>query len=298
MIRMKRDPLVLVLTSLTMLGAAPILHDEQRARCRDILVRALEDDSPWIRVHAAEALIALKQPEPALAAFRPKAETTEPKYRIVVWRVLAQAEPDAAERRRFLERIRAALLDPQAPDHAHAMEALAKLHEPAGDEAERKRILEVADEKGPIAPFAVWRLANANDATAIDRLVALLSADDAITRARAGYVLSRLAPLPDNASHAINATLEKEPADSPARIMLRTAQGGDAVRELAHDMKAAPSGRYFAAMNLADNGTADDYAILEKLLNDPDSDVRVGAAYAMLHIDARGSVAAPSTQGR
>jgi HEAT repeat protein len=70
------------------------------------------------------------------------------------------------------------------------------------------------------------------------------------------------------------------------------------VRELAQDMKTAPSGRYFAAMNLADKGTADDYPILEKLLKDPDSDVRVGAAYAMLHIDARGSVAAPSTQGR
>jgi SSS family solute:Na+ symporter len=297
---MKRDPLVLLLTSLTMLGAAPVLHDDQRARCRDILVRALLDDSPWIRVHAAEALIALKQTGPALAAFRAKADTTEPRYRIVVWRVLAQAEPDAAQRSQYVERIRAALMDPSAPDHAHAMEALAKLHEPAADDAERKRIQDVADAKSQISPFAVWRLANANDATAIERLVVLLHADDAITRSRAAYVLSRLQPLPDTATQAVTATLDKEPADSPARIMLRAAQGGDAVREMAKDTKVAPSGRYFAAMNLADNGTGGDYAILDALLNDPDSDVRVGAAYATLKIDARAASAASAqtTTGR
>jgi SSS family solute:Na+ symporter len=297
---MKRDPLVLLLTSLTMLGAAPVLHDDQRARCRDILVRALQDDSPWIRVHAAEALIALKQTGPALAAFRAKADTTEPRYRIVVWRVLAQAEPDAAQRSQYVERIRAALMDPSAPDHAHAMEALAKLHEPAADDAERKRIQDVADAKSQISPFAVWRLANANDATAIERLVVLLHADDAITRSRAAYVLSRLQPLPDTATQAVTATLDKEPADSPARIMLRAAQGGDAVREMAKDTKVAPSGRYFAAMNLADNGTGGDYAILDALLNDPDSDVRVGAAYATLKIDARAASAASAqtTTGR
>jgi SSS family solute:Na+ symporter len=283
-----------------MLGAAPVLHDDQRARCRDILVRALLDDSPWIRVHAAEALIALKQTGPALAAFRAKADTTEPRYRIVVWRVLAQAEPDAAQRSQYVERIRAALMDPSAPDHAHAMEALAKLHEPAADDAERKRIQDVADAKSQISPFAVWRLANANDATAIERLVVLLHADDAITRSRAAYVLSRLQPLPDTATQAVTATLDKEPADSPARIMLRAAQGGDAVREMAKDTKIAPSGRYFAAMNLADNGTGDDFPILDTLLNDPDSDVRVGAAYATLKIDARAASAASAqtTTGR
>jgi len=297
---MKRDPLVLLLTSLTMLGAAPVLHDDQRARCRDILIRALHDDSPWIRVHAAEALIALKQSEPALAAFRPKADTTEPRYRIVVWRVLAQAEPDAAQRRQYVERIRTALMDPNATDHAHAMEALAKLHEPAADDAERKRIAEVADAKSQISPFAIWRLANASDATAIERLVALLSADDAVTRSRAAYVLSRLQPLPATASQAVTATLDKEPADSPARIMLRAAQGGQAVREMAKDSKVAPSGRYFAAMNLAESGTTEDYAILDTLLNDSDSDVRVGAAYAALQIDARAASAAsaPTTSGR
>ncbi|MGB7159166.1 MAG: hypothetical protein WBD40_13950, partial [Tepidisphaeraceae bacterium] len=94
------------------------------------------------------------------------------------------------------------------------------------------------------------------------------------------------------------AALAKEPADSPARPMLRAAQGGDAVRELARDAEVAPSGRYFAAMSLAEFGTAGDYAILEQLRHDPDSDVRVAAAYAMLQIDARAADAPTNRPGR
>jgi HEAT repeat protein len=256
-------------------------------------MRALEDQSPWIRVHAAEALIVLKRSQPALAAFRPKWATTEPHYRIVVWRVLAVAEPEPAQRSRYVERIREAMLDPNGPDQTHAMEALAKLHEPIADEAERRRVLDVADGRGDAAPFAVWRLAQANDATAVDRLVKLLHADDATTRARAAYVLGRLKPLPQTASDAIVTVLRTEPLDSPARAMLRASLGGDAVRELARDAQVAPSGRYFAAMSLADCGTTQDYAVLAQLLNDADADVRVGAAYAMLRIDGRS--AAPTS---
>jgi SSS family solute:Na+ symporter len=294
---MIRRSLIISLASLALLGAGPTgacgadqtLKDDVRLRCYDVLTRALEDASPWIRVHAAEALIALKRTQPALAVFRPRSETTEPRYRIVVWRVLAAAEPEPAQRRRYVERIRAALLDPNGPDQTHAMEALAKLHEPIADEAERRRVLDVADGRGDAAPFAVWRLAQAKDATAVNRLVKLLHADDATTRARAAYVLGRLKPLPKAASDAISTALKTEPIDSPARVMLRAAQGEDAVRELARDAQVAPSGRYFAAMSLAECGTTQDYAILAQLLNDPDADVRVGAAYAMLQIDGRGA---------
>jgi SSS family solute:Na+ symporter len=263
-----------------------------------VLTRALTDPSPWVRVHAAEALVSVKRPEPALTAFRPKAETTEPQYRIVVWRVLAGAEPEPAQRRRYVERIRAALLDPSGPDQTHAMEALAKLREPAVDDNEHRRVREVADGEGPASPFAVWRLAQSNDATAIERLVKLLGADDATTRARAAYVLGRLRPLPATAAEAVSAALANEPDDSPARPMLRAALGGDAVRALARDAHVPPSGRYFAAIALAENGTAGDYTILTDLLDDPDADVRVGAAYAMLQIDGRAAATAPAPAPR
>jgi HEAT repeat protein len=124
----------------------------------------------------------------------------------------------------------------------------------------------------------------------------LLRADDATTRARAAYVLGRLQPLPAEADAALAAALEKEPPDSAARPMIRAAMSHEHVRKLATDSAVAPAGRYFAAMRLAELGSADDHALLEQLLNDRDADVRVAAAYATLAIDAR--AAAPSPEPR
>jgi hypothetical protein len=91
--------------------ADSVLTDSQRSRCYDVLIAALADPSPWVRVHAAEALVALQRPGRALAAFRPQAHSSEPQYRIVVWRVLAAAEPQANQRRYYVEPIRQAFLD-------------------------------------------------------------------------------------------------------------------------------------------------------------------------------------------
>src|SRR6516165_10101830 len=97
-------------------GPAAKLADRERSRCYDVLIRALDDESRIVCVHAAEVLISLGRSEVPLAAFRPEASTTEPEYRILVWRVLAAAEPEAEKRRMHVERIRAALLAPTSPD--------------------------------------------------------------------------------------------------------------------------------------------------------------------------------------
>jgi SSS family solute:Na+ symporter len=293
---MNRRVIILMLACIASLGAERPVTDGPVSRCYDVLISALKDESPWVRAHAAEALVLSKRPQPALAAFRPIAETSEPRYRVVVWRILAQAEPEPPERRRYVERIRAALLDRTGPDQTHAMEALAKLHEPCVDDFERRHVHEVAGGGGPASPFAVWRLAQANDPTVVERLVKLLRADDATTRARAAYVLARIGSSSHAATDALATALKSEPADSPARVMLRVAQGPDAARELAKDTQGPPSGRYFAAMYLAEHGAADDGALLGRLLNDSDADVCVAAAYAILQIDSRTGANAPSTR--
>src|SRR6185312_13306010 len=119
-------------------------------------LNALDDESPTVRVHAAESLISLHRPEPALAAFRPIRDSMEPVQRVLVWRVLAAAEPEAGKRREYVERIRAVLLVPDGPDRTHAMESLAKLDQPAAD-AELQCIRDIAAGAGPASPFALWR---------------------------------------------------------------------------------------------------------------------------------------------
>jgi len=279
---MDRRVFSLIVACLALLAAGP---PDPRTRCHDVLIAALKDESQWVRAHAAEALVQSGRPEPALATFRPLADTAEPKYRVVVWRILARAEPEVAVRQQYVERIRGALLDRDGPDQAHAMEALAKLHEPARDAVERALVHEIADGGGPTAPFAVWRLAQANDPVAADRLVTLLRSTDAVTRGRAAYAMSRDNSLSDTASAAIANARSSEPADSPARAMLGVAQGAEAAREMLSDSQA--SARYAAAMLLAERGAADDRQALTRLLEDPDADVRVATAFALLRITDR-----------
>ena len=294
----------MILASLVMIGAtlggagdpAEELAEGERSRCYDVLIHGLEDESPFVRVHAAEALVSLHRPEPALAAFRPKSDTKEPVYRIVVWRVLAAAESEAEKRREYVGRIRAALLDPNGSDQTHAMEALAKLGEPAAADAERQCIHEVADSAGPASPFALWRLVQAGEKDAVDRLAKLLQSKDPVTLIRAIYVLGRLRPECPTAGAALSAALVTEPADSSARSMLRAAVGGDALREQLGDTKLPPSDRYFAATFLAESGTPRDYPRLADLLCESHRDLRVSGAYALLKIDSR-STAKVSTSG-
>lgn len=277
----------MVLVSLSQISSAQLAIPEASTEPATYYARitsALTDDSPWIRAHAAEALIALKHPEIARNAFESLSETNEPKYRIVVWRILAAATSDPERRKMYLDRIRKALFDPTGIEQAHAMEALAKLDEPFATDAERRQVLGVADAAGPASPFAVWRLSQAGNTTAMDRLIKLLRSGDVTTRARTAYVLSHLHPLPAVATKAISNALKAEPAESPAYSLLKVALGGEAVRQLIQDAHTLPSGRYFAALSLAEFGTLRDRDILLLLIHDPDHDVQVAASFALLRL--------------
>jgi HEAT repeat protein len=261
--------------------------------CFDVLTRALRDESPGVRVHAAEALTSLGRPGPVLDAFRPMAMSTEPVTRILVWRVLAAAEPKAETRRAYVERIRAALLDPAGPDRTHAMESLAKLNEPAVG-AECRLIREVADDAGPASPFALWRLVQAGEADAVARLAKGFHSRDDVTRFRAAYVLGRIRSKYPVAEELLLGALATEPRDSPSRPMLLAAAGSKTARELLGDENAAPGDRYFAAMILADTGDPSDSPRLAEILRHPHSDLRLSAAYALLKIKTRFPGTTPS----
>lgn len=249
-----------------------------------LLLGALKKRGELESIHAAEALIELGQVDSVRAAFEPQADETRSAYRIVVWRVLARCAADETGRARFVEKIRSALLDPAAGDHAHAMEALAKLRAPITD-AERPLVIATASGSAPDAPFAAWRLAAAGDDHLLQRLVAQLSSPDAVVRSRAAYALYRLDARTPEVRQALQAALDRESSSSPARPLIVVALGGKPVRSLLVDLSAAA--RYHAAIYLSGDGTRDDAEALNRLLRDPDPDVRVAAAFAILRIGHR-----------
>lgn len=109
------------------------------------------------------------------------------------------------------------------------MEALAKFDEPIA-EADRRCSHEVADDAGPASPFALWRLARADDESAVDRRAKLLQAKDMVTRPRAIHVLRRLPPKHPVVVQVQLAGLAAEPPDSPAARLMRRSRSASGCR--------------------------------------------------------------------
>ncbi len=277
---------MLLLTGLAVADQPSMLSREQRSQLTQVLHHGLDHRGSFISVHAAEALIALHQPELVIETFQSQADTAAARYRIGVWRVLARAQPAKERRNEYVRRIRNVLLDANAPDHLHAMEALAKLDEPIADDAERRIVREASIYAGSGKPFALWRLTQVKNADASGTLVALLRDPDETTRARAAYVLGKLAPLSSSDIESLKRALADEPINSLARPALVVAVGGAEMRQMATNA-SSPAARYAAAMGLAEQGTSEDQQCLRELTKDPDEDVRVASAFALLKIDLK-----------
>ncbi|QDT56239.1 Sodium/glucose cotransporter [Caulifigura coniformis] len=267
---------------------------EERTALIGELRSALESQSGWPRIHAAEALIAQGYPEETLETYRPLADNSPAEERIGVWRILAQAEPGRAARRAMVERVRAAFLDPDGPDRLHAVETLAKLQFAVPDE-DRAQVVEYARRNPAEAAFAHWLLANSGDDASRQTLAATLKDPDPVARLRASFALSSLpGPRTSTEQAAIADAAQAEPADSPSRVMLvgaaaKAVNVSEPFR--AELLKLVQSTdverRRQAATWLGDVGRPADQAALITLADDDDPRVRMAAANARLRIDRR-----------
>ena len=250
-----------------------------------VLTDALQARGQWTSVHAAEALLQVGESTVVRREFTPQAGDAPAPYRIGVWRVLACCAEDDSGRQRYVERIRTVSLDANARDSVYAMESLAKLNVPMRGQAELSAVERIAAGSTDAAPFAAWRLAEANEPHPTSRLTELLKSPSAVTRARAADALRHVGSRSDDVRLAVSTALAHEPIDSPARPMLVAIAGGAPLRAMLRD--ASPGARFVAAMQIAQEGGPTDAPGIERLLDDPDSDVRVAAAFALLNIDRR-----------
>ena len=281
--------------SLPPMTAAQINPDALAKRAHEILLQALNTEKAFVKVHAAEALIALgekDEPRRVFQAELPAANEVRP-YRIGVWRVLAASSSSPSERAEWIKRVEQVFLDPAAMDRVHAIETLDKLgHVPSG--AVRTAAESMARESNAEAVFARWALQLAGDHTALPALIAGLGSDDPITRLRSAYVL-RWLKLTDPVTRAqVARTAGDEPPTAVGyTIILGAAVTLDAdpkrtpewVATLEQTLVSGTAGaRYDACQTLMRRYTVADLPKLVPSLDHPEGDARIGAAWAILHV--------------
>lgn len=271
---------------------------ELRQQAIDVLRQVLQQEPEWIKVHAAEFLLALDYPQGVRDAFLRELDIhgREPKYRIGIWRVLARATGDDTESRRWKTKIRDVLADPASPDRLHAMESLAKLgYQLSSDGA--PFVEDAAREpSGAMATFAAWILVTSGRPGAEARLAELLESSDARTRGVAAYVLRHVRTVSPAVRQRLVKVAQREPIGSEARLHLVCAaaiyaskeQKGEFTTALWEYVKhGATSDRYLACQTLGRLATVADLPLLRGLLTDPAADVRSSAADAILRIGRR-----------
>lgn len=299
---------LLIIASRPTATAAPPSTDALAQRAHEVLTKALATESAFVKVHAAEALIALGKAEEPRRVFRaelPAANGVRP-YRIGVWRVLAASSASPSERAEWIARTEAVFLDSTAMDRVHAIETLGKLgHAVAGPV--RVAAEAMAKDSGADAVFARWALHLAGDSTALPALVATLDSADPIARLRAAYVLRGLKIDDANSRAAVARTASREPPSAIGYTIILGAavtlnadpkQTNAWVATLEQILADGNAGaRYDACQTLMQRYTVADLPKLVPLLDHPEGDPRIGAAWAILHVTGRAKMSMPSNSG-
>jgi len=269
-------------------------------RARAELRKALRQEQKFVKVHAAEALLELGIGEDVRAVFEEeqKLHSDEQPYHIGIWRVLARTSTSDAERRQYTDKILAAWRTNKDPDTTNAVETLAKLefHVSDADRAELQKWTEAM--KTDRRSFGRWLLAVSGDADDVRKLAELLKDDDPPTRGAAVYGLRFLQPkVPPDVIPLFEAAAESVRPQDPAAYLIGNAWvfTKDPAKAKAYHDRLVPIARTgiktekFEALNcFAARGDASDVPLLVELLtSDPEADVRVNAARALLKIDSR-----------
>ncbi|WP_316814377.1 hypothetical protein [Pedobacter heparinus] len=112
----------------------------------------------FVKAHAAEYLIWTGHRNAALKEFLEEEHlySAEPKYRVVIWRVLAQAEADPLLKKMWMDKIYQAYTDLDGPDRTHATETLAKLKQPVADLFPEETAYTLKSPDRNLQTYALW----------------------------------------------------------------------------------------------------------------------------------------------
>lgn len=284
----------------------------------DELNLVLTKSQKFVKVHAAEYLIWTGHREAVLKEFlnEERVYSNEPKYRIVIWRVLVQAETDTARKKLWLKNIYRAYEDLDGPDRTHATETLAKLKQPVAKLFPEVTEKTLAAGDRYLQMYALWASSyGSKNRTDINRekfLNMVLTDPDPVVRKISAFILRQLKGLNLNQWERLTeVALSKDETDEAyvtflAASLVTAPANADhekllKVKELmCSGMKHYSAGqRIELAQALAEKGEKKQLGVLMDILNnkssegvyDPKSeegaDVRAAAAYAVLRINNR-----------
>ena len=260
-----------------------------RRRAVDVMRAAMKSD-PIKSMHAAEALIWNGYTADPVAHTLRLLKDAKPPMLIGHWRVLAQAQRKPRDRRRYVNKVRDAALDPKSKHAEFSVESLAKLgyggHEP--------RFVDLARSGSEVMQIlARWILANSGAARDEAYLTELYGLKDSRMRGIVSYALRFLPKLRPATLTKLREVAKKEPPRGEGRVFHATTlythdPKGDrkALKEELFRFAATgtPEEKYQSLLSVGKWADKVDLPRLEAMLTDADADVRIAAAHAILTI--------------
>lgn len=288
-----------------------------REQSVEILRTTLNREEEWVKVHAAEYLLWAGYPEGVKDVFLKENEVrgTRSRYRIGIWRVLAQASEREEEKAKWLGKILEAFRQEDGPDRIHAAETLAKLRiSPANDDVQiATRALHGPD--SALAGYTRWSVMF----TSVDSLAAgqryftnaYVTPDGSkADKEMAAYALGRTCQFSAAEWPSLAEAALSETEGSSARLYMLTCalmtapaklEGSARWMRIRHALSTYQRSREAdllseLAFALAKKGNEEDVAFLTRLLNDThptdsehgDADVHAAAAFALIQMANRG----------
>ncbi len=284
------------------------------------LQHALHTQNGWVKVHAAEYLLALSYPAGIYDTFSAERinHATTPQYRIGIWRTLARASFNQQQRQQWIDKIWNVYLDENSSDRMHAAETLSKLNENLLSRNPQNAQRLLANSNKRLVAFVRWGMAVDSDISQfIDDLVVSLNSADLNTRKIAAYGIRFNVNITPKQWQTLYQAALKEPDSSSAAVYLVGAAyvrlpESERSNEIEHQLRKrlrdflfseTKENRYHACEAIAEKGTIREVPFLLKLLNNEsplidnsitpiileaqNADVRIAAANAILRIYRR-----------
>lgn len=284
----------------------------QQEEAVQLLRTNLQTQQEWVKVHAAEFLLRIGNPQGVRDIFTEENSQFENQtpYRIGIWRVLAQVAESPVEKQKWINKILLAFADENGNDRIHASETLAKLKvSPLTAYPEiTKRALESRDRR--LSLYTRWCMSftSADSLTKTKDFflrLAISRDEDSSSRSLAAYVI-RQSGLPDQEKWKLLAeSALTEPNGQGVKLALLNAAfvttqcdraSSDLFVQVYHElMKYRDSGSNSDHIKIADalaeKGKREDIAILSSFQDTSDvinasgyADLSSFAAYAIIRI--------------